>query len=352
MSNIKSDSIVITGTGMITSVGHNACQACASIRADIVRIETIDVFEIKPVYGCPISGITDAFIDRGRFRVMVSHAMDDLITNARLSQKDFSHTDIYLALPPLNRYYMDSNIAEKLPKEICSNNPFLLDKEHQIKLYPDGHAAAATALQDAMLALEEDRINYAIIGGVDSLVFIDTLLFFFKKGRIKYENNPYGFTPGEAAAFILLEKCCHAQKRNAAIMSAIEAPHTETEPITIWSDKPGAGSGLSQVISKTFADLSDHGENTGTIICDLNGEPYRAKEFGYAISRSLNGIKTNWQLVHPASNLGDTGAASFVISLCTGARSLERGYSKTDNILSYGASDDGLRGAAYLRKYK
>ena len=134
-------------------------------------------------------------------------------------------------------------------------------------------------------------------------------------------------------------------------MAILEAPHNATEPVTIWSEDPSEGSGLSQAIRGTFEQLSDKGVHTGLIINDLNGETYRAKEFGSAATRVLSTMQTEWQLWHPAECIGDTGAASFAIAACVGARSLQKGYAKTENILVCGSSDDGLRGSVYLRQF-
>jgi 3-oxoacyl-[acyl-carrier-protein] synthase-1 len=351
METLRNNQIVITGMGMMTPVGHNAWQACASIRADMVRIEEIDILEYYPVFGCPVSGVTDGYIGKSRLKILASHAINDLMTNTQLTASDMKDARIYIAVPPLDRWGLDKNTADFIIHGLCKDNPLLKGMENQILLFPEGHAAGASAIKEAIKALNTDEIQYAIVGGVDSLVDIDTLLFYFKKERIKYHDNPYGFMPGEASAFILLEKQVHANSRKAEIISLIMSANVGTEIITIWSENPSIGTGLSEVIRKTFSDLSDNGIYTGSVICDLNGELYRAKEFSYAVPRILKNITTNWRLIHSASNLGDTGAASFIVSICTGARSLSRGYAKTDNILICGSSDDGLRGSVYLRKY-
>ncbi len=352
--------VVITGIGMMTSVGHNAYQSCASIRADIVRIVDIDYFLIEndwfeevPITGCPIIGITDGYLGLGRWTKMASAAIQDLIMNANLSERDLTQTGLFLALPPLERKGVDQRITDMLGLRIGQWNK-IEGLEQRTRVYPDGHAATAKATKatsDAIQELQANNIKYAIVGGVDSLVEPATLEFFHDKKRLKTEDNTDGFIPGEGAAFVMLEVKEQAMTREAEIMAILEAPHTAMESITIWSEDPSEGLGLSEAIRGTLGQLSDKGMNTGLIICDLNGETYRAKEFANTVPRVLNEVKTAWQLWHPAESIGNTGAASFAISTCLGARALQRGYAGTENILIWGSSDDGLRGSLYLRHY-
>jgi len=349
--------VAITGIGMLTSVGHTAYQTCASIRAGISRITDIDYFLIEndwfeevPITGCPIIGITDGHLGLGRWTKMAAMAIQDLIISAKLLEGDLTQTGLFLGLPSLQRKGVDTRMANMLGLRIGQWNRIerLEDRTH---IYTEGHAATAKAFMSAIQEINGNKIKYAIVGGVDSLVELDTLAFFYEKNRLKTEDNTDGFIPGEAAAFVMIENKGQAQQRGADIMAMLEAPHTGTEPVTIWSEDPSTGSGLSEGVRGTLEQLSDKGVQTGLIICDLNGETYRAKEFGNTAARVLSDLQPEWKLWHPAECIGDTGAASFAISACLGARSLQRGYAKTENVLVCGSSHDGLRGAAYLRRF-
>ena len=350
-------SIAITGIGMVTPVGHTAYESCASIRAGIVRMIDIDYFIIEnaafeevPVTGCPICGVTDGHVGLGRWTKMAARAIQDLMVNAKLSEKDLTTSGLFLGLPSLEREGVDTRIADMLALRVGQWTK-TEGLEDRTRVYIEGHAGMAKALITALGELKANKVQHAIVGGVDSLVEPETLGFFYVKDRLKTEDNTDGFIPGEAAAFMILENMEHAQSRGADIMAILEAPHNATEPVTIWSEDPSEGSGLSQAIRGTFEQLSDKGVHTGLIINDLNGETYRAKEFGSAATRVLRTMQTEWQLWHPAECIGDTGAASFAIAACVGARSLQKGYAKTENILVCGSSDDGLRGSVYLRQF-
>jgi 3-oxoacyl-[acyl-carrier-protein] synthase-1 len=351
------DKYAITGIGMINAVGRNAYQACASLRAGIARIVDIPYFSYRtdrletiPLSGCPIIGVTDGYLGLGRWTRLAVEAIKDLISNSALTIQQLHHSALFLGLPPLNRRGVDERINAMLGQRIGQWSK-LEGLEDRTTTFAEGHASVARGIAAAVRALKSRTIQHAIVGGVDSLVEPDTLSEFFENKRLLTEDNPEGFIPGEGAAFFVLEPLGQAIQRQAAIMATLEAPFTAVEPVTIRSDEPPNGSGLGLAVRGVFDQLADQGERTGLIICDLNGETYRAREFGHTAARMLGNVKMDWRLWHPAEYMGDTGAAAFAVSVCVGARALQKGYAAADNILVFGASDDGLRGAVYLRAF-
>jgi 3-oxoacyl-[acyl-carrier-protein] synthase-1 len=161
-----------------------------------------------------------------------------------------------------------------------------------------------------------------------------------------------GFLPGEGAAFLLIEPPLEARARGARVLCSIEAPATAIEPVTAREGAPCDGTGLGAAIEATLSALGDRGAETGLLLTDLNGEPYRAEELGYAVVRALRHVKAPFRVWHAADCIGDTGAASSAIAACTGARALCRGYARTGHALVCASSDSGLRGSVYLRAPK
>jgi 3-oxoacyl-[acyl-carrier-protein] synthase-1 len=218
--------------------------------------------------------------------------------------------------------------------------------EYHTQLFEDGHAATAHACHVAMVDLESGRFSRAIVCGVDSMLEEETLECLGESRRLKTAENPDGFAPGEAAACFLLERA--GSGRQIAALARLDAVATATEPQPIWSPEPSAATGLSETIGATLAQLDDGGARTGLIVCDLNGESYRGREFGNTMPRTMRAIAAGCELWHPADCIGDTGAASFALSVCIGARALERGYANGGGVLVWGSSDDGARGSLYL----
>ncbi len=342
---------VVTGIGMTTPVGLTAAQSCAAVRAGISAIAALDYFTVEndefeqvPIMGCVVRGLTDGYLGLGRWTRLTTAALRDALGNAVLRPPDLAGAGLYVALPSPDRDGVDARITGALGDRIADwlSVPGV---ERRTRVFCAGHAGGALAFQHAVADLASGAITRAVICAVDSLVEPATLRFLLDKRRLKTGDRPDGFVPGEAAACVVLEPAHVAQARGRTPLATVEAASTATEPVTISMDAPSAATGLSEAIRLTFAQLPDEGRQTTVIVCDLNGETYRAKEFGTTAARVLSAISTRWSVWHPADCIGDTGAAAFGVSACVGLRALAKQYAKGDRVLVLGSSDDGLRGA-------
>jgi 3-oxoacyl-[acyl-carrier-protein] synthase-1 len=346
--------LAVTGFGMISPVGLNAYQSCASIRAGINRMSELDFtvendeFDELPIIGCAVSGVTDGHLGLGRWTKLASKALEDLLNVAGNPVIDTDHTGLYIGLPELSREGIDKRIAEMLGYRI-EQWRLWQGMEDMTKTYTEGRAAVFLALQDAFTDIGNGLIDCAIVGGVDSLIEPDTLGYLHGKKRIKTEDNSEGLIPSEAAAFLLIETQEHAINREANIMAMLSAPNTSTESNTIWTDQPSLAKAASDAMRNTFQQLNDQGEQTGIIVSDMTGESYYGKELSVTATRVMKNVKQPWRLWHPGDCVGDTGAAASAINAIVAIRAMGKGYAKTTNIALMGASDDGLRGAAYIR---
>jgi 3-oxoacyl-[acyl-carrier-protein] synthase-1 len=312
-----------------------------------VELETLDVV---PLIACPISGLTEGYIGLGRWTRLATAAVRDMIPQSGLSAKELSRAMLYLGLPNLEERRLPADVGTTLGGRV---GEWLGDEGlgARARVYPLGNAAAVVALQHAIGDLQSGSVELAFVGGVDSLLELDSLDRLLEGRRLKTDDNIDGLVPGEAAAFLLLEKVEHAVARGASILATVEAPATAQEPQTIWGNEPTDGSGLSAAVAATLSQLSDGGRHTGLIICDLNGETYRAKEFANTVPRVLSTIETPWQLWHPADCIGDTGAAGTLVGSCIAAHAFSADNTEADGALAWASSDDGLRGSFYLRRH-
>jgi 3-oxoacyl-[acyl-carrier-protein] synthase I len=359
---------LITGIGMVTPAGCSASAACAAIQAGITRFAELGTVMLPsddgtptPVVGSSIQGVTDGTRGLGRFTRLAADALRDLMETAGLPESGFATTGFYLALPPPDRPAVDPRLVSNLGARLerwCQ----IKDAAARTRLFPAGHAAFIEALAAALVDLGRGTFTAAVVGGVDSLVEPETVRFLHAQGRLKTPDTKVGLIPGEGAAFALIETPARARARGATALCSIEAPSTAIEPVTITSRDPCDGSGLSAAMTQTLSALDDQGAETSLLLTDLNGEPYRAEELGYAMVRALSNVpllphlpalpvrvKPPLRIFHAADCIGDTGAASSAIAACSGARALHRGYARTSHALLCASSDGGLRGTAYLR---
>lgn len=351
---MSSANVVVTGIGMTTPVGLTAAQSCAAVRGGIAAITELEhrveiEYEPTPVMGCAIGAVTDGYLGLGRWSRLATSALRDLMATTRLSAEELGASALYLALPPLNRGGIDARVPQSLGTRIGEwlKAPGLSGRTY---MFPYGHAAAAGAFAMALQHIGGGAVERGIVCGVDSLVEPETLDFLLSKRRLKIGDHVDGFIPGEAAACLLLERASTATARGASPLAVVDAAGTAMESSTVWADAPSTAVGLSDAVRSAFAQLPNRGTDTGLVICDLNGESYRAKEYGTTAVRALAKTTASWALWHPADCIGDTGAAAFTVSACIGVRALAKDYAKTNRALVIGSSDDGLRGALSLRR--
>jgi 3-oxoacyl-[acyl-carrier-protein] synthase-1 len=350
----KAGPLAVTGIGMVTPLGLDAYESCASLRAGISLMQELEYFSVEndwfeevPLVGCPITGITDGMLGLGRWTKLAARALEDLLENTGLDRKNLVRVGLSIALPPLERPGVDPRIASDLGLRL-SQWLEVPDLEKRTRVYAGGHAASIKAVIEACGDLESERLDQVIVGGVDSLIEPETLGGLVEKRRLKTEDNVDGFIPGEAAAFFLLELPEKAKERGATVLALLDGVGVGEEPSHSGADKPSQATGLSEAIVAAFAPLPDKGMDTGLVVCDLNGETYRAKEFGTAVPRVLSHVAGPFKLWHAADSIGDTGAASAAVSTCVAARALQRGYARSKRALVFGGSDGGLRGALSL----
>ena len=211
-----------------------------------------------------------------------------------------------------------------------------------------GNSGGIIALSKSIALLREERAKFCIVGGVDSLVEYPALAWLEEASRLKTDDRPHGFIPGEAAAFLVLELDSTAKQRGTPTLCKILDIAYTKEEATIFSDKPLFGKGLSDAIENILGNQKMGIDSIDGIICDLNGEHYRMKEWGLAQSRIFDGTLPVPELWHPAENIGDVGAASAVVFSAIAAAAINHGYFGGPNLLIWTSSDSGGRGSVLL----
>ena len=216
-----------------------------------------------------------------------------------------------------------------------------------VETVAEGRAAGLAALYRAAAAIASGKISGALVGGVDSLLRPSVHERLLKAGVIKDpSSNPHGILPGEAAAFMLVEAEATATPNVILYSTAI------AEEPTAGTDEPNRGTGLTNAIRAARAAAPM--PYVPLMICDLNGDRYRALEWGLVFSRTLGDLPWRYDLPncgqfwHPADCVGDTGAASGVLNCLWAVEALRKGYAGTERVLVWGASEGRLRAAAVL----
>lgn len=376
--------IVVTGLGMVSAVGRDVVTSCASARAGISRVSELDLevlddasLEMEPVTGFRIAGLTDGFTGFGRLARLAHRALQDLIDYSRLPASMLRDAGVILHLP--DHHYDDQLFFDEADDLLGERSAVEAERHAEIERYRrkiqdrliplifqlngieasgrfrrcsfGGAGVFADQLAAAKKVLRDGSVDACVVGAADSLVEPHMVEKLRSLGLLKAPDGSEGFLPGEAAAFLLLERRDTAEKRQARIEAVIDATATSREDLHRFSGQPPTGRGLSRAISSAFETLTPPLFENWLGIGNLNGDSWRAQDFGTALMfLKAGGVPADFDHLFPATSFGETGAAAGAVAACVGVRGLARGYITEPAALVWLASDDGNYGAFFLRR--
>jgi 3-oxoacyl-[acyl-carrier-protein] synthase I len=351
----------ISGLGMVSSVGRDVVTAAAAIRAGISRPGGVGHFplldddqEETPLIGHPMLGFTDGFFMIGRWVRMAEACLADLRRNASLPPPQdsyfWSRTGLAGVLPALdpNRFEEadqctpdDLKESYLLPLRDLAGIPVA---GRHVQILCAGSVGTFDALLEIDRSLTEDELDRVILLAVESYLDPWTLRWLAAHRRLKWGDNPCGLSPGEAAASFLLESPASLARRRARPVSELVASCVGAEESPYGGEARHHGKELARVMGAAL----QQDPFAGDIICDLNGEDWKAYEYGAAKSRLGQRLSPRAREVVPALSLGETGTASVAVGICIATRSFARGYALARESLIVASTDDGRVGAARI----
>lgn len=358
--------LAITAMGAVTSVGMNAVTTCASIRAGLARPVALDcglVLDLEdykeiPIVGHPAGSIAQGFSNVGRWLQLAPPALKDLCDSGGLPAPTadpafWAATRLVVVLPVLDdRFVPDPNCSpEALPAA------FVAPLQHRVRqffgpaqttVHPRGRTGLLEGLSAAREWIAQGHSSRVVLLAVDSLVDRAALDWLSETGRIRCDTNPVGLSPGEAGCALLVEDAASAAERGAAPMAFLGAVSTHAEPQATLAGHASQGKSLSTAIAEVLTRLGSRTPYTGPAIVDLNGETWRAHEFGSARARVPRDLWQGDDVIVPAESVGDTGAATAALQCALACRALARGYAPWDALLMTCSDEHGLVGAATL----
>jgi 3-oxoacyl-[acyl-carrier-protein] synthase-1 len=343
---------------MATAFAPNLPDSCAAVRAGISRIAELKVISLsesealgqEPVTGCAAPYIAPGLMGFAKVLVLGEAALTDLLSRRPLARDVLHRAGVFVNLS--NAFYEDAwfdrRVAEdpRPPSAVWAKRcegviPVLLQRcgveipvQHHHLCF-GGHAGFVQCLQHAASLLSAGRLDGCLVGGIDSCIDPGFLRGAAAAGVLKTSANAAGFIPGEAAAFVWIER--RPGDGPAALLR-----HTslvENGPGRL-SDDPPDGAALASAIRQVLS------EPLVSILGDLNGDDYRAREWGNALVR----LRARHDLADvplriPCLAFGDTGAASGPVGLCLGAAAQSRGWLPPGVLVQWLVSDSGSRAA-------
>lgn len=219
-----------------------------------------------------------------------------------------------------------------------------------VATFPHGHAAGVIALDAALKTMATGRFDACVIAAVDSYLDEETLRWLEASDQLHRAgplNNAWGFTPGEAAAAVLLAAPHVVEQRGYEALAGVYGVGLGIESNCIKTETVCVGQGLTDAFRAALRYLPE-GRTVTDVYCDLNGEPYRADEYAFASLRVKERLEAASEFVAPADCWGDVGAAGGVLHLQLAAIAGAKGYARGTAALVSGSSESGERGAALV----
>jgi len=346
----ESSLVCLVGVGARTAVGHTASSSAAAVRAGIAGFA--DHLYMLDKAGDPMvvamaSYLADDVTSMERMLALaLPAALEALSPLSRLAGR-IKPIPVLIGLPAV-RPGLPVDLGERMVnrfkdeiKERCVVS--------QVETISAGHSAGLMALEVGWRRIQEGSIEICLAGGVDSYLEPETLEWVEECDQLHSAGgNAWGFIPGEAAGFCLLVSQTTAERYELRILGKVLAIATAWESNLIKTETVCIGQGLTEAIKQILLALPSPRAKIDQIICDMNGEAYRADEYGFTVARVSERLLDATDFLAPADCWGDVGAASGPLFISLAVAAGLKGYSKGPYTLVWTSSEGGERSAALI----
>ncbi|WP_164012409.1 hypothetical protein [Pyxidicoccus trucidator] len=377
--------IAITGLGMVTPLGLDVIASCSAARAGLSRRseltleETdVDTVESVPLKGHVVRGLTEGFDGFARLLRLGEAALGDLLGQSGLQGEHLARTGLVLNLPGdfHELAHLRSSLAatppedeadaaeqeellaevresrerlkQRMPRELLALRSLAIPAQAQA-CFTGGAASFMHGLAQAVQWLQSRTLDRCILGGIDSCVYGEPLTRVHELGLTRGVGSVTGFFPGEASAFVLLERVDAAHARGAVVQGLLGPHATTRETQHRFSSPPPLGAALFDAMAACLTAPSPSTRDVGLVLVNLNGDNVRARDFGTALVRLADAkLPATFPQWYPPEHFGEIGAATGASSMCMGLRGFARNYAGTQDLLVALLDDDEQRGAFVL----
>ena len=325
----------VLGFGLACPLGLHARSALAAMRAGISRFAEVDGFVGPggPVRASRLAQISPDSSRVARATMLARHAVREA------AGRTAAPVACFLALPdPMFGPRID---PDRLLHDLADDLNGLRLVLHPPGAGATGRAGVFTALTAALHWLDGGTERRALVGGIDSLVDLETLDALAADDRLLGATNLDGAIPGEAAAFVLLGgPSASTRPQPGARIVALATGH-DARPRDRADATIDPADGLTAVFRQLRAAFP---HRVDRVHAGITGQTRFGREFSFAYLRNAPLLPEPLHCEPLGQALGDVGAAAGAVSLVQAVASLGPG----EHALVYASSDDGGIGAAVL----
>lgn len=344
------EAVWVIGAGARTPLGRSLPTSAAAVRGGIAHLDThpssFDA-EGRRLNVARATWLPEYVGGEARFVNLARNAAKEALACVRQIERKGLRLRVLVGLPEV-RPGRPSGLEDALARAF-ENDEIWGPHTDEVVAIGVGHAASLVAIERAMEALRNDEVDLCLAGGVDSYLPPATLEWLAANERSSGRHRPWGFTPGEAAGFCLLASERWLSSRTIQAPLAVLSACSAIEPAPMHSGKVCLGLGLSQAFDGALAPLRSGTDRVSTLTGDLNGEPHRADELGFALSRVSDLVEVEDEVLAPAAFWGDVGAASGALFMGLSFVAAKLSDPDPRATLVWASSEGSCRAAAVLQ---
>lgn len=346
-----SSRVQIIGLGASTPIGLDVWASAAAARAGICGFSEhpfmIDTAG-EPMRVARVSWLDVDIEGMERYIELLLPAIDEALAPTRIQlERQQSRIGLALALPT-SRPGASLSLAQEILNSISQRYAGLFTYAQSFEA---GHAAGHLALDSTVKSLITGSIDACVVAGVDSYLAPETLEWIEECDQLHgggQLNNAWGFIPGEAAGVLLIATDAFASRIGVEVFGEVIGVGIGREAKLIKTEAVCIGEGLTQAFRSALQTLAP-GEQIHNVFCDLNGETYRADEYGFTALRTKERFRTATDFIAPADCWGDIGAAGAPLHIALAVICHRKSYGKGPLSMVWASSESGERGAAVIR---
>jgi 3-oxoacyl-[acyl-carrier-protein] synthase-1 len=346
---MEHEPIYVVALGASTVVGRDAWSSATAVRGGISGFSQHPY--MIDTAGEPMRVARAPWLDidlsgTERFEALLFPAVDQaLMLVAEGYAKDL-HVALSLGLPSL-RPGLPDDLQHAFVKALGEKYRQVFSA---VATFSNGHAAGLLALDAAVKKLVQGSVDACVVAAVDSYMEPETLEWLEENDQLHSAgslNNAWGFIPGEGAGALMLVRRQVMERLRLTPLARVLGVGTAFESKQIKTKTICIGEGLTQAFRVALQALPE-GIKVTDVYCDMNGEPYRADEYGFAGLRTKEAFESVSNYCAPADCWGDVAAAGGPLHLILAAIAGAKGYANGNLALAWASAESGERSAVLV----
>jgi 3-oxoacyl-[acyl-carrier-protein] synthase-1 len=346
VAELQPQAVHVVSLGASTPVGRDAWSSAAAVRAGISGFAEHPY--LTDSMGEPARLAMAPWLDPGcegfdRFEALLLPALEHAIAPILDSPGFEPRVALAVGLPS-SRPGLPDGLAEELRARISRR---LAGRFAAIAMIPSGHAAGLLGMRAAWPRVASGEFDACVLAGVESYIEAETIEWLEETEQLHGAgrfNNAWGFIPGEAAGAALLCRQETLDRLRVPSLAVVRGVGTAVEPNRIRTETVCIGEGLTEAFRQCLAGLPP-GALVSDVFCDMNGEPYRADEYGFACLRTNEAFQSASGFAAAADCWGDVSAASAPLGIILATIAGRKAYANGRHAFVWASSEGGERGA-------